>query len=255
MPAQTRKVSVPRPPKTALLVANAIVEEIARDSLKIGDRLPAEREMLQQYGVGRGTLRESLRFLELQGVIAVRPGPGGGPVVQHPDASNLATVLTLLLQFAGSRFRTIAETRVGLEPLMASLAAERITKESIEELQTTVTEMEKGIDDLDRFLDANKRFHDIIAWASGNALYGLLVDAVLEIMDGTVVGVDYPVHRRPAIAKAHREILDALSARDSEAAEKAMRAHIREYMVYTETKFGHVLDEPVTWTLALSNRN
>lgn len=252
MGVQTQSKQV-RPPKIAMLVAQAIVEEIDRDSLKVGDRLPPERAMLEQYAVGRGTLRESLRFLELQGVITVKPGPGGGPVVQRPDASNLATTLTLLLQFAGSKFRTIAETREGLEPLMASLAAERITDESIEELRETVAAMEEDIEDSERFLNANKRFHDIIAWSSGNALYGLLVDAVLGIMDGTALGIDYPSHRRPAILRAHQEILAALAAHDREAAERTMRAHIREYMVYAETKFPEVLDEPVTWTLLLNN--
>src|SRR6476620_12570986 len=88
-----------RPQKTALLVARRIVGDIRRNGHVAGDRLPPEVSMLEKYRVGRGTLRESLRFLELQGVITLKPGPGGGPVVQKPDASNLATTLLLLLQF------------------------------------------------------------------------------------------------------------------------------------------------------------
>jgi GntR family transcriptional repressor for pyruvate dehydrogenase complex len=66
-----------RAPKTAMIVARRIVRDIDRLSLGPGDKLPPERVMLEEYQVGRGTLRESLRFLELQGIISLKPGPGG----------------------------------------------------------------------------------------------------------------------------------------------------------------------------------
>ena len=90
--------------------------------------------MLEEYQVGRGTLRESLRFLELQGIMSLKPGPGGGPVVERPEATSLATSLMLLLQFTDAQYRVVAEARVALEPTMARLAAERMTPESLAEL-------------------------------------------------------------------------------------------------------------------------
>ena len=136
-----------RPQKTAMLLAQRIVADINRRGNTVGDRLPPERIMLEEYEVGRGTLRESLRFLELQGVIALKPGPGGGPVVQQPDATSLATSLTLLLQFANAPFRTIAEARGGLEPMMAQLAAERMSDEQLIDLRASVDTMSEHIDD------------------------------------------------------------------------------------------------------------
>ena len=76
--------------------------------------------------------------------------------------------------------------------------------------------MEAGLDDQATFLEANKRFHDIIAWSSDNALFGYLVDALADILDGTMLGIDYPAHRRTAILRAHRNILDALERKDPE---------------------------------------
>ncbi len=236
-----------RPQKTAMIVAQRIVGDIDRLKLQPGDRLPPERVMLEEYAVGRGTLRESLRFLELQGVLSIKPGPGGGPVVQRPDASNLATSLVLLLQFFGAPYRSIAEARDALEPLMAGMAAERITDEGLAQLEETLEMMEENLENRAVFLEANKRFHDVIAWASGNPLFGLVVDAILGIMDGTVLGIDYPVHRRAAIIKAHRAIFQAMKAHDARDAEAAMRAHIGEYMVYAETKFPEALNQSVTW--------
>lgn len=236
-----------RPPKTAMLLAQQIVADINRRGNRVGDRLPPERLMLEEYNVGRGTLRESLRFLELQGVIRLRPGPGGGPVVQQPDSTALATSLTLLLQFENAPFRTIAESRVGLEPIMARLAAERMSEEQLADLKASVDTMKLHLGDQRVFLEENKRFHDVIAHGSGNAMFGYLVDALLDILDGSAIGIDYPEVRREAVQDAHAQIYEAIAARDPLAATEAMSDHIDQYMRYAERKFPDVLDEPITW--------
>ena len=101
--------------------------------------------------------------------------------------------------------------------------------------------------ELDTFLEANKRFHDIIAWSSGNPLFGYLVDSLLGIMDGTVIGIDYPQIRRKAILKAHDGIYKALTARDTKQSEERMQEHIQEYVTYAERKFPNVLDQVIRW--------
>ncbi len=236
-----------RPQKTAMLLAQRIVGDINRRGNTVGDRLPPERVMLEEYEVGRGTLRESLRFLELQGVISLQPGPGGGPVVQQPDATSLATSLTLLLQFANAPFRTIAEARGGLEPMMAQLAAERMSDEQLLDLKASVETMEEHLDNQAVFLDENKRFHDVIARGSGNAMFGYLVDALLGILDGSAIGIDYPEVRRTAVHKAHLNIYEAIASRDAAQSAAAMEDHIAQYLKYAEKKFPDVLAAPITW--------
>lgn len=237
-----------RPQKTAVLVAQRIVADIQRRGNTVGDRLPPERIMLDEYSIGRGTLRESLRFLELQGVIALKPGPGGGPVVQQPDGSGLATALTLLLQFENAPLRTIAEARNGLEPMMAQLAASRMSTEELKNLKHTVDHMLEHIEDEAEFLEMNKSFHDIIARGSGNAMFGHVVESVLGMLDGSAMGIDYPEHRRIAVHKAHATIYEAIAGRDPAASAEAMRAHIEAYLNYAERKFPELLDTPISWT-------
>ncbi|MGZ4482552.1 MAG: FadR/GntR family transcriptional regulator [Gaiellales bacterium] len=236
-----------RPPKAAMLVAQRIVRDAQRENLKPGDLLLPERTMLEKYQTGRGTLREALRLLEFQGVISLRPGPRGGPVLQSPDATHLASTVVLLMQMKQAPFRTIVEVRSALEPMISSLAAVRMSQESLEELHDTIEQMRREMDDQQSFLDANKRFHDVIAWSSGNSLFGYIVDSLLDIMDGTSLGVDYPSHRRAAILKAHEEIFEALKSRDPRASEARMREHIEAYERYAERKFPHVLDETIPW--------
>src|SRR5690606_41646034 len=113
-----------------------------------------------------------------------RPGPGGGPVVVQTDASSLAASRTLLLQFSDAPFRTIAEGRLGLEPIMAQLAAERMDDKALSTLKESVDNMHEDLDNQAVFLEDNKRFHDVISHGSGNALFALLVDALQGVLDG-----------------------------------------------------------------------
>ncbi|GIJ59609.1 GntR family transcriptional regulator [Virgisporangium aurantiacum] len=230
-----------------MLVAQRIMRDVVIERLQPGDLLLPERTMLEKYQTGRGTLREALRLLEFQGVIALKPGPRGGPVLQDPDSTHLAGTLVLLMQLRKAPFRSIVEVRTAMEPMISRLAADRMTDESLAELAGTIDRMREHLDQQDLFLEANKRFHDIIAWSSGNPLFGYIVDSLLGIMDGTVIGIDYPRPRRVAIVKAHDEILTALQRRDPDAAEDRMRDHIRAYVRYAEKKYPELLDEVIRW--------
>ena len=241
--------TVGRPKKTALLVAQQIVEDISRRGNTVGDRLPPEHLMLEEYGVGRGTLRESLRYLELQGVIMLKPGPGGGPIVQHPDGSILAATLSLLLQFEDAPFSSIMEVRTALEPTMASLAAQRIDDAGLELLRENLEITRTDMADTGGFNAAAERFHDIIAWGSGNAMFGYLFDAMSGLITGSVVGIEYPRRQREHTCTAHDDIYRAIADRDPEAAGELMTAHIREHATYLEKRFHSALSQPIRWNL------
>lgn len=241
--------AVGRPKKTALLVAQQIVEDISSRGNTVGDRLPPEHLMLEEYGVGRGTLRESLRYLELQGVIMLKPGPGGGPIVQHPDGSILAATLSLLLQFENAPFSSIMEVRTALEPTMAALAATRIDEAGLELLRENLEVTRTDLADTEAFNAASERFHDIIAWASGNAMFGYLFDAMSGLITGSVVGIEYPKRQREHTCTSHDAIYQAIADGDADAARELMAAHIREHAVFLEKRFHSALSQPIRWNL------
>lgn len=165
----------------------------------------------------------------------------------RPDGSHLASTVVLLMQLANAPFRVIVEARTALEPVISRLAASRITDEQLEQLQASVHVMAEDLLDEHAFLESNKKFHDVIAWSSGNPLFGYLVDSLLDIMDGTVVGMDYPKHRRQAILKAHEEILAAIQTRDEDAAEQRMLEHIDAYVRFIKRKYPSLLDQVIAW--------
>src|ERR1700749_5105532 len=135
-----------KPPKAAVLVAQQVVDEIIDRRLEPGEMLAQERDMIAQYGVGRATLREALRLLELEGALSIRPGPQGGPMVARPTARHLASTFALVLQLSGGKFRSIVECRILIEPVAAAAAARQATAEEIALMRESVARLEGDAD-------------------------------------------------------------------------------------------------------------
>ncbi|MGI5242242.1 FadR/GntR family transcriptional regulator [Dactylosporangium sp. CA-139066] len=237
------------PPKRATVVAQRIVRQIQKQKLAPGTMLPAEHEMIEQYGVGRSTVREALRVLELQGVVTIRPGRGGGPIVSTPDSRHLASTLALLMQFAETPFRAAVEARAWMEPITAALCAERADAQLRAELQESINRMRAGLADSDVFLDENHRFHELIAQGAANPVFSYFLNSLHWITDGTPLGVEYPPRSRKAVLAAHERVWKAVEAGDASAAHEAMREHMEETLTYFERKYGSVMDEVLTWEM------
>jgi GntR family transcriptional repressor for pyruvate dehydrogenase complex len=236
-----------RPRKTAILLAQRIVAEIGDRGLPVGTPLPPERDMLEQYGVARGTLREALRFLEIQGVITIKTGPGGGPMVARPESRHLASTIAMMLQLTHTSFRSVLEARAVLEPALARSAAERITDEALTRLHDSLDAMRTHIDDADFFLAENERFHAIVAEAAGNQVFSLIITSLNWILDGAPLGVEYPIELREAVCKEHARIYQAITRRDPDRAASAMAAHIGGFTTYLERNFPRILEAPLRW--------
>jgi GntR family transcriptional repressor for pyruvate dehydrogenase complex len=109
--------------KTSERVAAAIVGLVLEQGLQAGDRLPNETEMIDQFRVGRGSLREALRILETYGLISLRSGPGGGPVILNVSPEDVSRSFSLYLNLSGATIHELADARKVIDPLMARLAA------------------------------------------------------------------------------------------------------------------------------------
>ncbi|MER7274896.1 FCD domain-containing protein [Dactylosporangium sp. NPDC000244] len=239
------------PQKSSFILAETIMQDIVRERLKPGDALPAEKEMVDRYGMGRTTVREALRLLEYQGAIQIRQGLGGGPYVQTPNSSHFASTIIFLMQMQRTPFKSIVEVRTALEPMICRLAAERISDEALAELTRTVTEMHRIVDDREQsmqFSDLNTRFHNVIAWSSDNALFRYLADSLLDIMDGAIVGLSYSERNQRGVISAHEAILAALNEHDGDAAFETMTKHLAEWETYARRRFPDALEQSVPWT-------
>jgi GntR family transcriptional regulator, transcriptional repressor for pyruvate dehydrogenase complex len=233
--------------KVAEVTARAIGQQIVSQALAEGSSLPNERLMAEEFGVGRTTIREALRLLETQGVIRIKPGPGGGPVVRRPRPDDLVGAMTLILQFLGATLDEVAVAREAVEPAVAGLAAERITDPEIEALQATIDRMRSDLADDDTFYTQNDAFHALLARAAGNTVL-LVIAETLERMTanaGTTVG--YPVRTRARIADAHQRIVDALGDHDTRGAADEADEHMGEFRRYARRRYPQLLREPIRW--------
>ncbi len=163
-----------RPAKVSELLARDIVAEIASRRARPGDTLPSEASLITRFGVGRGSLREALRILEVEGIITMKTGPGGGAVVATHDPGGLARMMSLHLQVRRVTYLELLHARRTLEPMMARLAAEGTTGEMAAQLRENLAQTRTiGDDDYDGLADVWADFHELIGRFSGNRIMDL----------------------------------------------------------------------------------
>ncbi|MDI9949264.1 FCD domain-containing protein [Rhodococcus sp. IEGM 1305] len=242
-----RRTKGRRSHKAAVEIAQLIVDDITDDRLAPGTRLQSERDMVARFEVGRGTLRESLRFLEMSGVLTMKAGPQGGPFVADPDAHDLAGSLGLFLQLRAVPFSQIIAAREILEPELAGRAAVGATEEIRDLIADSIAGMEAFLDNDENFRAENDRFHAAVATAAGNDLFTLLIVSLHQITDGMPLGVSYSIENRAAVLKAHITIADAIRAGDPEGARWAMRRHMREFHEFVKRRYPEAYERPVKW--------
>lgn len=238
------------PGKKSDRVARAILDGIAESGLRPGQTLATETELLARHGVSRPTLRESLRILEMLGAVVLRPGPGGGIVVGEPGIDRLAHGLSVFLRLRQVPFRAVLEARQAIEPALAGEAAMRASAADCEALDASIARMRAIRDDQEAFIEENRRFHDVIARASGNAVLATFWETISVIASGEDHGVRYSASNQRHVADAHRRIVAAIRARDPEAAARAMSAHVGELEQLVSHRARRRLREPVAMTPA-----
>src|SRR4051794_5195744 len=163
-----------RSDKVAEKVARRILRDIVARGLEPGTKLPPEARMLERYEIARASLREGLRILEVYGLIWIKPGPGGGPVVADVNSIDFGRSATFFYHAVGATLHELVEARVHIEPIMARLATERLTDETKETLRFALAYEEATLDDAEAIGGTRAdRFHNVVAGLSGNRVLGL----------------------------------------------------------------------------------
>ncbi|MET8209901.1 FCD domain-containing protein [Streptomyces sp. NPDC005373] len=216
-------------PKAADVLAADVRERILSGELAEGSALPSERQLVEQTGLSRATVREALRILTVEKLLRIRPGRGGGAFVHRPDHESLASTVQLVIRGQHIRLDALHETREAVEPACAALAAGRRTDAHLGELDAAQNElMDAGAeDDVPRFLRANVRWHSVVARASGNELLiGFMNALARSIYTATDIDRFLDDDIRRTTARAHARVARAIRDRDSAAAKRRMERHV-----------------------------
>ncbi|MDO7843179.1 FadR/GntR family transcriptional regulator [Sphingomonas immobilis] len=234
---------IKRGSKVAEELAQDILRKVCAEGATPGSRLPSEATMVAEYGVGRGSLREALRILEIHGIIRIKAGPGGGPVVVGPTTTDFGRMATMFFQAGAMTFREVIDARLLLEPMIARMAAERREPELVEQLLAAETSTSSDA----AYLKTSANFHWQVGSMSGNRILNLMSHALEDIFHARVVGMLFPPERREAVVEAHHAIAEAIARGDADAAERLMREHMVEYARYVEQRHPALIDEIVEW--------
>lgn len=228
-------------------VAATLVSDIVSEGLKAGDRLPNEAAMIARFGLGRGSIREALRILEVHGIITLRSGPGGGPRVNSVHPQDVSRALSLHLNQIGSTMGELVSARRFLEPTVARLAAETQDPEGLERLREALAREEIIEVGDPRYIQAANDFHWVLATMTGNRVLDLLATALKEMYTSRVVGGGLASETTaPDIRLEHRAIGEAILAADGVTAEALAREHMDRYLGRVQSVPGFS-ESLITW--------
>jgi DNA-binding FadR family transcriptional regulator len=237
---------LPRSEKVASRVARLIVRDIVESDRQPGDALEPESRMLERFGISRASLREALRILETQGLITIKPGPGGGPSVGAVDSRDFGRMATLFFQVMRVDLGSVVEARLVIEPVMAGLAAERHDPELNGQLKANVALHDSSLDDR-TWLKVTQEFHAMVCSMSGNPLLNLLARALKDIYTDRVSGYVFPQENRQHVIETHAEIAEAIIGGDAETAERLMHDHMATLAKFFEQRYPGLMSELVDW--------
>ena len=221
--------------KRSDLVAQEIKRMITERNLSPGDRLPRESELQAQFEVSKGTIREALKSLEVQGLITISTGPsGGGTIVEVPLDRTLQFMQNYLF-FKEVSIDDIYAVRMMLEPELAAGAVPHLTDADFEALEHSIVccDPTSSHGDLITQRREDVNFHDILAAANPNPFLRFTCELINEMIRQLIVfGNRTPQteHRRfgEANAQFHRDIVQAARARDAERVRVLMHQHMQD---------------------------
>jgi len=206
-----------------------LVEAIVSGKAPPGTTLPSERDLVEQFGVGRSSVREALFALQKMGLIALSNGERA--MVVEPTTSAVVKELAAPVRYFLSRpsgARDFQKAREFFEAGLARHAAKHRTAEDIARLEQALAANEAALGDIERFIDTDVAFHDVLAEIAGNPIFTALSTALSEwLRDQRRASVGRPGSPEAAI-KAHARIFKAIVAGDPDAAEQAMRDHLNQ---------------------------
>jgi len=201
-----------------------IKDMVEKGRFKSGDQLPVERELAEVFRVSRSSVREALRSLESQGFIESRQGDGTY-IARQPVESLVRPLASVILTEKDDQME-LFEMRRMIEPDLAYLAAERATEEEIAMMEKVLTLQQEQIDRGDYETDVDRNFHYIMARAARNKALLRITDNIIDLLAGSREQYLQVEGRPQKSILRHREVLEAIRARDPERAEKCMLEHL-----------------------------
>jgi GntR family transcriptional regulator, transcriptional repressor for pyruvate dehydrogenase complex len=218
------KVSVGRISET---IVDQVRQLMRQGQLRPGDRLPAERDLCEQFGVSRVTVREALRMLESSGLVEIRVGARGGAFVTAPSSGRIGDGLADMLSLSVISAANVTEVRLILEVGIVPLLCERATEEDLDDLERMCAVSRDAVAAGDYSMDMSAEFHVRVARATHNPALAMLVES---FRGPILMSLEQARATAPEMGnlgtQEHEKFVAAVRRRDCAEATRIMREHL-----------------------------
>jgi GntR family transcriptional repressor for pyruvate dehydrogenase complex len=210
-------------------IVNQIKSQISEGMLKPGDRLPPERELVNQFGVSRPSLREALNFLVAMGFLEVR---GKRTYIKSVASESMQNPLSLLIKADTQKIFDLIEVRKAIEVWGAFLAAQRATEEDIKQLENIIEEMRKSFEEGRSWEKQDADFHLGIAQATHNTIQTHIMSTIYDLLRESMAKVFKDRTKVKKLIDQHRRIFSAIKNHSPDKA----RERTLEHLNYVESE-------------------
>jgi len=207
-------------------VSSKIKALIFDGTLKTGDKLPSESELAKQFNVGRQTIREALRILELSGFVMVKKGYGGGAIINDSISKKISNLILDAFRMEKISIDEFTVARLTIEKAILNNAIDKAEDQDIKDLQDNIDKAKDLIAKKEIAIDLNFTFHSLLAKASRNSVFMILEGAINTIHRNLRSRIPSNFEISEIAVRNHEKILDALIKGQRERAINLMEEHI-----------------------------
>jgi GntR family transcriptional repressor for pyruvate dehydrogenase complex len=228
------RVSVP---KSYDVLAAKLRETILKGDIREGESLPTERELVSQTGLSRGSVREALRMLAVEGLVRPRHGRLGGNIVTLPGKESMAHFVNQFVVGRRLSLRTVQESRETIEPTLARFAAERRSLDDVKRMRALNDDLANAVSDRAQFAAVNIEWHNAVAAASRNDLLAAFLFSMSFGVAMSTMADEYDTMEvRKAAINIHARIADAIEAQNADLAFRRMEKHVSATRAVTSAR-------------------
>lgn len=209
-------------------IADNLEQMILDDSSQIGQRLPSEQTLAENFGVSRNVVRESLKILKERHLVSLRTGEGA--YIEKPDNRSLTELLNRIILLDNVEHNSVMEVRQIIETEACRLAAERNAPEAFDVLEEINDSMMRYKEDIEKRISLDIQFHITIAKLSNNPLLELFAQSMANLLAPILRTALIPEKGNENGIEFHKQIIATLRLQNGEQAEKLMRQHLEESM-------------------------
>lgn len=213
--------------RTFETVSSRIKESIFQGVLKPGDRLPSETELASQFSVGRQTVREALRILELSGFIAVQKGGGGGAVVQNSIVHALNALFLDAVQLEKITIEEMTQARLDVEKIVVQYVIKNADEADFAALGHNIEQAKEKLSQKLLATEENLEFHRILAKASKNQVLVIVAECILAVFAELLKRLGPDFRMSQSVVSDHEIICEALTARSEKKAMRLLEQHLK----------------------------